>query len=267
MLQPTFIILKPRPLYQQRSQPSQIYPITPPPPASAARVGCRWGTGAIKCSHILSRWGQQTLPSRPRIAAILRQEELTRNYDRHIELPQPDRKKIERPHEEWQMDAQASVRIDGLPGRTSVIHVIDVFSRLKVESCPRTTCWKPKTIDYFLALRKAFIQFCLPERISLDRDTVFIDNTLASPFPTHIHLWLVGMGIEVRFTRKRRPTDHGQVERSHQTMTDQAIKGQKWSSERELWQELDRRRNMLNSYMPMAVLGGRAPLEAYPEAV
>ncbi len=171
-------------------------------------------------------WSKRTLPSRSRVAAFLHQEGLTRKYRRHIDLPEPERGHIERPHEEWQMDAQASMRIKGLSGRTSVIHVIDVFSRLKVESCPRMACRKPATKDYFLALRKAFIQFGLPERISLDRDTVFIDNTLASPFPTRIHLWLVALGIDVSFTRKRRPTDHGQVERSHQTMTAQAIQGQ-----------------------------------------
>ena len=212
-------------------------------------------------------WRTRTLPSRSRIADFLRHEGLTRPYNRHIDLPEPECNKVEKPHEEWQMDAQASMRIKGLPGRTSVIHVIDVFSRLKVESCPRTSCHKPATKDYFLALRKAFIQFGLPERISLDRDTVFIDNTLASPFPTRIHLWLVALGIGVRFTRKRRPTDHGQVERSHQTMTAQAIQGQVWSSERELWKELDRRRERLNHHLPMDILGNLAPLEAYPDAI
>lgn len=211
-------------------------------------------------------WGQQTLPSRSRIAAFLHQEGLTRKYHRRIDLPQPKPKDVERPHEEWQMDAQASMRVAGLPGRTSVIHILDVLSRLKVESCPRSSCRKPATDDYFLALRKAFMQFGLPERISLDRDTVFIDNTLASPYPTRIHMWLIALGMEVHFTRKRRPTDHAQVERSHQTMTAQAIQGQEWTSEQALWQELDRRRARLNQHWRMAVLDDQAPLQAYPTA-
>lgn len=213
-----------------------------------------------------SFWSKRTLPSRSRIAAFLKQEGLTRQYQRHIDLPEPERKNIEKPHEEWEMDAQASMRIKGLSGRTSVIHIIDVFSRLKIESCPRLSCRKPATKDYFLALRKAFTQFGLPERISLDRDTVFIDNTLTSPFPTRIHLWLIALGVEVSFTRKRRPTDHAQVERSHQTMTAQVIQGQEWSSESEFWKALDCRRDRLNHHFPMHVLGDRAPLEAYPDA-
>jgi transposase InsO family protein len=174
---------------------------------------------------------------------------------------------VEKPHQEWQLDAQGSLRVKGLRGRTSVIHVVDVCSRLKIESCPRISCRKPSTDDYFLALRKAFLQFGLPQRISLDRDTVFIDNTLASPFPTRIHLWLVALGIEVAFTRKRRPTDHAQVERSHQTMTAQAIQGQTWFSEQQLWAGLDHRRKRLNHFFPLQMLGEQAPLQAYPEAV
>ncbi len=212
-------------------------------------------------------WKTQPLPSRSRIAAFLHQEGLVRKYSRHIELPQPERKKLVKPHEEWQMDAQASIKIKGLQGRTSVIHIIDVFSRLKVESCPRTSCHKPNTKDYFLALRKAFLQFGLPERITLDRDTVFIDNTINSPFPSRIHIWLIALGIEVRFIRKRRPTDHAQIERSHQTMTAQVIQGQKWTSEIALWAAFDRRRDRLNHHFPIKVLDDRAPLEAYPEAV
>lgn len=212
-------------------------------------------------------WGTQQLPGRARIAALLHQQGLVRKYDRHIDLPQPEREEAEKPHQIWQMDAQGSLRVKGLRGRTSVIHVIDVYSRLKIESCPRTRCRKPGRADYFLALRKAFLQFGLPQRISLDHDTVFIDNTLASPYPTRIHLWLVALGIEVVFTRKRRPTDHAQVERSHQTMTAQALQGQTWGSEQQLWAGLDQRRERLNQAYPLQILGGQAPLQAYPEAI
>jgi len=190
-----------------------------------------------------------------------------RKYERQIDLPQPEREEAEKPHQIWQMDAPGSLRVKGLRGRTSVIHVIDDCSRLKIESCPRTLCRKPGRKDYFLALRKAFLQFGLPQRISLDHDPVFIDNTLAWPYPTRIHLWLVALGIEVVFTRKRRPTDHAQVERSHQTMTAQAIQGQTWGSEQQLWTGLDQRRERLNHSFPLQILGEQAPLQAYPEAI
>lgn len=56
-------------------------------------------------------WGPQKLPSRTQLAAYLRQEGLVRRYERHSELPQPAPQDVERPHQEWQMDAQGSLKI------------------------------------------------------------------------------------------------------------------------------------------------------------
>jgi hypothetical protein len=70
----------------------------------------------------------------------------------------------------------------------------------------------------------------------------------------------------VRFTRKRRPTDHAKIERTHQTMTLQALLGQCWPDQTALWAGLDMRRAMLNQHIPSRVLHGQAPLQAYPTA-
>lgn len=210
-------------------------------------------------------WHDHPLPSRSRIAAFLKQEGLTRRYRKHTELPQPNRQRPESPHQEWQMDAQGAVAVDGL-GRTSTINIIDIASRLKIESCPCVGTRKPGTADYFLALRRAFLNYGLPQRLSLDHDTVFFDNTSPSPFPTRIHLWLLALGVDVIFTRVSRPTDHAIIERHHQTMEAQALTEPSWSSPEGLWQGLDERREVLNRHFPTRALGGCAPLEAYPEA-
>ena len=81
-------------------------------------------------------WSTARLPSRSRVAAFLKQEGLTRKYQRHVDLPQPPPQVIQAPHDEWQMDAQGVMKVAGV-GKVSVITVIDVASRLKVESCPR----------------------------------------------------------------------------------------------------------------------------------
>ena len=72
--------------------------------------------------------------------------------------------------------------------------------------------------------------------------------------------------IEVCFIRKRCPTDHAKIERTHQTMTLQALLGQRWPDQTALWAGLDTRRAMLNQHIPSSVLQGRAPLQAYPQA-
>jgi hypothetical protein len=50
-------------------------------------------------------------------------------------------------------------------------------------------------------------------------------------------------------------------------MTLQALLGQRWSDQPALWAGLDARRTMLNHHIPSTVFQGRAPLQAYPEAL
>ena len=106
----------------------------------------------------------------------------------------------------------------------------------------------------------------MPGQISFDRGTVCFDNPTTAPLPTRRHRWLRALGVQVSFTRVRRPTDHAQVERLQQTMTLQAVLGPAWSDAPALWAGLDTRRTMLTAHIPWRMLGGRAPLQAYPEA-
>jgi len=211
------------------------------------------------------RWADQPLPSRSHIAALLTAEKLTCRYRKHSELPTPPLQPEGALHDEWELDAQGSMHVAGV-GKVSLITIIDVVSRLKVESYPCLDTTNPPLEAYQLMLRRAFLTLGLPRRITLDHGTVFYDNTSSSPFPTHLHLWLLALGIDVCFTCKRCPTDHAKIERTHQTMTLQALLGQRWSDESALWAGLDARRAMLNQHIPSCVLQGLAPLRAYPEA-
>ena len=210
------------------------------------------------------RWRTQPLPSRARIAAFLKAAGLTRRYQKRRDPPQPPPTQATAPHEVWQVDAQGAVTVAGI-GTVSVVNVVDEVSRLKVESAPRAGS-QPTTADYQAVLRRAFTSAGLPEQISFDHGSTFYDNTTASPFPTLLHLWLIALGVLVRFTRKRRPTDHALVERTHQTMTQQALAGQCWPDLPTLWAGMDDRRAVLNTWLPTAALGEQAPLQAYPAA-
>ena len=248
-------------------------PLSSYPPALAAAIRQLrhahpgWGPSTLLLE--LRRdpyWQTQPLPNRSRVAAFLKAEGLTRRYHKPRPLPQPPADGPTQPHEEWQMDAQGATVVAGV-GTVSIINMVDVVSRLKVESYPDVGHTQPATDAYQVALRRAFTTTGLPARLTLDHGSVFVDNTTPSPFPTLLHLWLIALGILVCFTRKRRPTDHAIVERTHQTIAAQAVVGQSYADQATLWAELDTRRAVLNTALPMQVLGKQAPLEAYPGAV
>jgi hypothetical protein len=205
------------------------------------------------------------LPSRSRLAAYLKQTEKVKKYERHQELPEPHRQPMERPHQEWEVDAQGKIAVAGL-GSVSIINILDVFSRVKIDSLPCLRTTHANTQDYQLVLRRAFVCYGLPEQISLDHDSVFYDNQTASPFPTILHLWLIALGIGVRFIHKTPPIEHARIERYHQTITQQAIVGQTFASPADLQKSLSGRILFLNTDYPSRSLQGQAPLLACPQA-
>jgi transposase len=211
------------------------------------------------------RFAGLRLPSRSRIAVFLKQEGLTRKYERHSKLPQTHAVDPQRAHEEWEMDAQGVVKVSGL-GSVSVINISDLFSRVKVNSFPCLDTSHPSTLDYQLVLRRSFANYGLPERISLDHDSVFYDNTSPSPFPSMLHLWLIALGVDVRFIEKKPPAEHSVIERGHQTVTQQAIAGQTFTNGVALQVNLSERLDFLNTRFPSRSLDGQPPLVAHPEA-
>jgi putative transposase len=226
-----------------------------------------WGPATLLAALKMDAyWRDQPLPSRAQIARLLKQAGLTRRYQPHHDLIQPPRTQLTSPHQEWQMDAQGIMRVEGV-GKVSLISIVDVVSRLKAESYPSLETTNPALPDYQLSLRRAFLTYGLPETLTLDHGTVFYDNTTPSPFPTRLHLWLLALGIQVRFTRKRCPTDHAIIERTHQTMTAQALLGQTYTSHTDLWTSLDERREALLHHLPSRALSHKPPLEAYPGAI
>jgi transposase len=213
----------------------------------------------------------QRLPKRSNIARFLKEQGLTRTYERHSELPQPKPQTASVPHEEWEMDSRGQEYVPEV-GVIALINLSDVFSKVKVVSYP---CWvgqkratrRPRTEDYQLTLRLAFTEWGLPDRIAVDHDSVFYDNTCKSPFPTRFHLWLLALGVELVFGRHGRPTDQATVERSHQTWAWQALEGQTFADWDRLRTYLEQRRHFLNHRLPCSTLGDVPPLVAYPEAL
>jgi hypothetical protein len=204
------------------------------------------------------------LPSRSRIAAFLREAGLTRPYAYHTELEQPAPQSVTDPHEEWEMDAQGVQIVAGV-GAVSVINIVDRYSRLRIARWGCVGRSKAGTEEYQLACRCGFLRYGLPRRISLDHDTVFYDSNTPSPFPLRFHLWLLALGIEVRFITQAPPAEHAVIERSHTLLTQQALR-QTFTTAAQMQAVLDERCAFLNTEYPSRTWHGQAPLVAHPQA-
>lgn len=212
----------------------------------------------------------QSMPHAATIGRYLKEQELTRSYQPHVELPDSQREQSQAPHQIWQMDAQGYQNVSGV-GRINLINLNDVHSHARLLSYP---CFVGKhrverhadTEDYQTALRLAFTDWGLPQRLQVDHESIFYDNRSQSPFPTRLHLWLVAMGIALTFSRVFRPTDQGLTERSHQLWTEQVINGQSFADWSHLYQALQQRRTFLNDHLPCRSLDRTPPLLAFPQA-
>jgi hypothetical protein len=210
------------------------------------------------------------LPSRTTIARWLAQEKLARSYEWHQELPDPSPPSARAPHQEWEMDARGHAKVLRV-GVITLIHLNDRFSKVKLMSYP---CWlgekrasrHPTTVDYQLVFRLTGCEWGLPDRLYVDRDSVFYDNGSKSPFPTRFHLWLLALGVELVIGPPDRPTERGMTERSHQTWVEQVVEGQCFAAWEVLYEALRQRRDFLNERLPCASTEDKPPLVAHPEA-
>lgn len=176
--------------------------------------------------------------------------------------------KVKHFHDLWEMDAEGAVAVSGL-GYISNINIKDSKSKAHCMAFPvhvKGQMSQPKTDSYLWALRLAFEQWGLPKAIQVDRDSVFIDNTSKSAFPSRMHLLLIGLGVKLCFINLAPPLKQAIVERSHQTLNKQTIKGQHYDNWKKLFQFTNKRRKRMNEKLPNRSLGGRAPLEMFPAA-
>jgi len=230
-----------------------------------------WGPKTLRAQLASDpRFANQPLPHRATLARFLKGVGLAQSYARHTTLPEAAAPPAQAPHDEWELDARGAEYVPHV-GMLALIDLVDRASHARLHSYP---CWlgeqrcerHPRTGDYQTAMRLAFTQWGLPAGVSLDHDTVFYDVDSPSPFPTRFHLWLLALGLHVRFTRVRQPTDHALVERSHQLWADQVLVGATFLRWEAVYQALYRRQHFLNYELPCAALGEKPPLVAHPEA-
>lgn len=217
----------------------------------------------------LYKISDKKLPKGSTIAKYLKEKGYVKRYEKNSLMPAVSYSLPKAPHEIWQLDGRGNEEALGI-GTIALLDIIDIFSSTYIQCFPAkisTIHGHPDTSDYQTALRLAFIEFGLPLRLQVDHASVFYENKSKSPFPTLFNLWLVGLGIELFYSRVHRPTDQAKVERSHQTLYNQILKRKTpFVNMENLIDYCNKRRNKLNYRLPSRSNNGKAPLLAHPTA-
>jgi len=230
-----------------------------------------WGAATILVELEKEKgYQKKDLPSLDAVNRYLKEQGFVKERIPRSELPKEKCKpSIRSCHDLWEMDAAGAVFVKGL-GYISNINIKDTKSKAHIMAFPvhvKGQMSQPKTDSYLWALRLAFEQWGLPKAIQVDRDSVFIDSTSRSPFPRQIYLWLLSLGVKLCFIHLPPPLKQSMVERSHQTLNRQIIKGQIYNYWKELFQFTQKRRKRLNEDLPNRSLEGKSPLVAFPKAI
>jgi transposase len=230
-----------------------------------------WGPKTLETEmNLQPQWNNRKRPSRSSLARLLREQGLTRSYQRHSQLPDVQRERAREAHEIWEMDARGHEYVPDV-GVIALINLNDCSSRARLLSFPCQVGRKrwqrpPNTEDFQTALRLAFVDWGLPKRLQVDRASSFRGSQPQSPFPTRLHLWLLALGVSLSFGRPHQPTDQAITERSHQLWDNQVLKGQRFVDWYALYHALRQRRDFLNCSLPCASLNHQPPLRAQPNA-
>ena len=228
-----------------------------------------WGASVILV-ELEEKYGYSDveLPSNDAVNRYLKQEGFIKERVPKGHLLSEECKPPKRFHDLWEMDAQGAVAVDGL-GHVSNINIKDTKSKAHCMAFPvhvKGRSSQPKTSHYLWTLRLAFEQWGLPKAIQVDRDSVFIDSASKSPFPSKMHLFLIGLGVKLCFIDVPPPRKQAMVERSHQSIDKQTLQGQHYDYWKQLFLFTNERRKLINEKLPNRLLGKKAPLAVFPKA-
>lgn len=167
-------------------------------------------------------------------------------------------------HERWQADFQEQVVVAGC-GLIDVFNIRDEATPVKVAS----VVYRAHTCDGVAvqaALRDAFSQWGLCDRLQTDRDKRFVSSTHDHPFPTRLVLWLAGLGIHHDIAPSAQA--NGCAERFHRTWHARVVEGRTVADLADLQRVSDEELDWMNHKLPSRGRNcdGQPPLLAYPEA-
>jgi len=168
----------------------------------------------------------------------------------------------DRPNQQWQADFKGEFPVaDGQ--LCYPLTLIDDYSRfnLTLKACGGQD--RPTVQSH---LQEAFEQYGVPERIVWDNGPPWgagIGWADWGPYYTGLAVWMIRLGIRIRYSRPGHPQTHGKNERFNGTLKDELITPHKFSDLDGAQHHFDWWRDRYNIERPHDSLDGRPPVEYY----
>lgn len=222
------------------------------------RAHLTWGPKKIH-RRLMTTHGVEKPPARSTIGEILKRHGLTKKRRCRggvFKVNRHEVTKATRPNHVWAVDFKGWFRL-GDGSRCDPLTISDLHSRylIRIEALPQATVkWTKRSF------RKAFKQYGLPEIIHVDNGTPF--GSMGPGGLSKLSVWLIGLGIEVEFSRPGCPQDNGCHERMHKTMKEECCQPGS-VNHRAQQQRFDRWKKTFNCIRPHESIALRVPEEEY----
>lgn len=212
--------------------------------------------GARKLHAYLLNNGDTNLPAVSTITDILHRHGLIIKNDKPVKVF--ERFEHEEPNDLWQVDFKGHFAMQR--GRCHPLTVLDDHSRFSIglRACGNEGAAVVKR--HFIEI---FEEFGLPYRINFDNGTPWATVKSNHYRFTEFSLWLIRLGVNVSFSRIRRPQTNGKLERFHRTLKSELLQYHHFWNLRDAQKYFDPWRLEYNHKRPHEALDMKVPVSRY----
>jgi transposase InsO family protein len=212
--------------------------------------------GSRKIHAYLENKGAKNLPALSTITDILRRNNLIVKRD----VPPKAFERFEHvsPNDLWQVDFKGHFAIR--TGRCHPLTILDDHSRYSIglKACRGENT---KTVKkHFI---EVFEEFGLPFRMNFDNGTPWASSTSKHFRFTELTFWLLRLGIQVSFSKIRRPQTNGKLERFHRTLKSEVLQYEYFWNLKSAQKRFDAWRFEYNHERPHEAIDLKSPVSRY----
>ncbi len=213
--------------------------------------------GARKIRAYLKNAGALELPAVSTISEILSRNGLIQS---DVERPDKAFERFEhkKPNDLWQIDFKGNFAMQNK--RCHPLTVLDDHSRfsLGLRACTneKASVVKSHFIDIFQ-------EYGLPYRINFDNGTPWASVNCRFMRFTELSLWLIRLGVNISFSKIKRPQTNGKIERFHLTLKKELLQNHFFWDVREAQKYFDEWRACYNFERPHEAIKLQPPATRY----